>query len=95
MTVAEITLISKDYRFRQELQRVISERELLYRYEFDGDTFRFETERELTRQQVIGLIPVEAREHIDDVRIIPHAVERKDRSPDGFDTAYNLYYVNK
>lgn len=67
----------------------------MYRYGFDGDIFRFETERELTRQQIIDLIPAEAREHIDEVRIIPHTVDRKNRIPDGFNSAYNLYYVNK
>ena len=50
MTTFEITFNTRDYAIRQQLQKAILARELMYHYGFENDYFYGDSERELTRQ---------------------------------------------
>lgn len=93
MTTFRVVMETKDYRIRQELQQaVLSQGELMYRYGFDGDAFQFETERELTLQQGMCLIPSEFREYVGRMDIIQPIYQQRDLKADPFQSAYELYH---
>ena len=91
MTTFEITFNTRDYAIRQQLQKAILARELMYHYGFENDYFYGDSERELTRQNIIDLIPAEVREYIDEVRLT-HRTPKEPQTVDSFRTAFEIYH---
>lgn len=95
MTEFRIHMRTPMYHVRQELLKIISEREIMYEFGIEGDELRFVTVRDITLSDARNLVPDEYREFVDGVRLVPQMREEPTAWDKSFKSAYDLYHINK